>query len=327
MKFPLPIAIPLCILVVVATWMFRAKAYNASLEPPTDQELADAKNSYANKEGPIQEVQPAHRPAILVKPKIKQEVVEQIEKPTVLEEMAFVQIAPALDEYRAAGNKGPDYLNLLASQLTEASYGERALLAYERILDSSVVDAIKQDAAISKIQSIRTYIPNWVVDPSESTELTLNIEVTKDKTKATEAAMKQITEVMNQASSGLLSISTKLHTKKTTTDEAAATLGIWLSHSKDLKKPAQVFSAKFDSENTNVSLKRITYSMLRHHFSNKTTFQPLPELQENADPQLLISCGITRLLWSELPKTLAVSEAPPAATTATTVKPKRPRRR
>jgi len=295
MRLPLSIALSLCFAVVIGIWSVRSSRFG-NITPPSEEEISKKLTQFLPNTGPIQIVTPKHEPKKTASPSI--ELTEKKESPpekaTLKINTANAAIAPGLSEY--AGNalkKDSEYLLLLGESLTKENFGERALLAYERVLDSSTSTAVQQDTAIEQIQHLRQFLPPWVCDSSETAELQLNILIPKNFLDLTEEPIKDIALKLTAAASGTVKITSKTIVNKEAENNDPNLISVFFSDPKDLNKKSEPHIAELQENFSPKEIYANIYLMIRNHLGRTTAF-----------PRLLLSYAITRLVWRELPKTL-----------------------
>jgi hypothetical protein len=301
--------LPLILLTVGLTWWQGSKK-KEFLVPPDEKALAQirqqTKEELKATDSIVQE-----RP-ILVKPKkliLPEEHKDQGSLSSLKpEEFGDPTVAPGLDGYRALAGKGAMLLAELATQLESRGETQRALLAWERVIDSTEAELAQQDAASLAIQRLRGQLPNWNVDPTATKTVLLHARCGPERNRELEAIFLDIIALLNKASSGLIDFQLKLQPgPKPTKGSPPQPVALWFSGptvDSVISKTASIPLANSPAEEQKNRLLLAVYKLLRDGSRIRPDLRPLRDPQSN-DPVRLLETAITRRTWELWAQTFA----------------------
>lgn len=303
MRIPIYITIPSCILIVLIVWWIGTRKIDF-LTPPSAAELEIIhKKTIASL--PLSRVEPevtaVDSPAL---PNIEQSTND----PSVVYEGAvdIGDLSPpkTLDTYSERAPDGAAKLLKLAAELEAQNSPQRALLAYERVLDLSQANPQQIYLAQHNIRRIGPTLPVWNSDIKNSHSIVIHIGTGKKFSKELPAIMKDVSQEIHRASSGLIKCEVELNIGESIrTTDAPTPVAVWMT-GKNKKSPStDVLSfTSSNSANLRKELVKTLFNLIRGQLSKSTSYNPAPEAVD--DPQSALSTNITRLLWDELGKTL-----------------------
>jgi len=194
------------------------------------------------------------------------------------------QQAPSLAEYGAYGDKGADAMIKLATLLETKVQYQRALLAWERVIDTSTPNKEQRDLAVRAIQRLRKTLPPWNPDPKADIQLTLHAGATLKDKEVLISALDSTASEITDASHHILKVDIL-------TGETSAPV---------LETPPISFMADpKQPQALNNQISAGVYSLLKTHLSTETSFSPLPEYPDGVQPNDLLKYHVTRLMWRE----------------------------
>jgi len=196
-RVPILAVIPLTIGVIAVPWWAWTKHMDFTT-PPGEAELRQVRTETAaalskpHREKPLNSRDDPQR-----------EVQMPIKPPPVIDPGDPHAPAP-LDAFRENSGKGAKALIELAVHLEEQSGNSRALLAWERVLDSCKPDDSQRAAALAGIQRLRPVVAPWSADPLAK-PLVLEAAVNQATAPpALEALLDEVTRVTANSSAGLV---------------------------------------------------------------------------------------------------------------------------
>jgi hypothetical protein len=220
--------------------------------------------------------------------------------------------APALDEYRNAGTTEAADFIALAVRLENEGQFQRALLAWERVIDTGKPDDFQATTALSAIQRLRPTLPDWNTDPASAIAVTLHAGTGKATAKILAPALEEVALELERASAGILNFSAQVNASKS--DLAASgpvPVAIWITGHTENAPSSEVLSFTVHSPESLRDVLRLTiFRLIRAYLARTTTHTPPPLLGENEKPLTALGSHISRLSWQELGKRLN----PPAHT-------------
>lgn len=189
----------------------------------------------------------------------------------------------------------------LATELETKGELQRALLAWERVLDATPADLAQQETARKAVERLRPLVPLWNVDPLSAQSVILCISCDSDHAKTLEPLLQEICQQLHSASSGL--IECKLELKegpKATANAPRQPVAIWFRgvaadsiQSKILTIPVLPDAA---AEQKQLLLGNI-YKLIRDGVQAQSALHPLIEWQAGNNATILLNSAISRRTW------------------------------
>jgi len=289
-RIPIPVVVLLCFGVIGGVWWHGTRDHDF-LTPPPESELAAIREKLAASIPPADHPEEVDNETTAPSPE-KQEVIEpgDFNKP------------PTLADYRDEAWKGAAALAGLAARLEAAGQPQRALLAWERVLDSAPPDPEQTRPAIAAIQRLRSGLSAWNADPRAAIAITLHAGTGKSTAAVIEPLLAEIAGELNAASSGILSISAKVTSGSDIPDSfGPPPVALWFAGPADDSRSTEVLSFTVDSpENLRADLLETLCQLLRGYLG-RTASLAVPE--DTATGGQVTEPGqwpITRLAWLEL---------------------------
>lgn len=314
MRVPLPIIIILCLLATLVAWIIGTHDKDFT-KSPTPKELVQITEDWneTKPQNPEQHSRSATTPADWQNNKSPSSSASSSLKPEKLPPMEFRQ-SPALSEFGTLRDKGTSFMIQLATQLEAMGQRQRALLAWERVIDTSNPTQEERQKALAAIKGLKNSLPPWNPDPINEIPLTLHAGATLEDRKTLELALIKTADLISEGSGNTIKVSTKASIGK---GRSAPTkripVAIWFSRpgtsSDDTGAETPPISFMTDPSHEQQLASQIAagaYSLIRIQLTRETNFSPLPELQENAgvNPNELLKYHITRLMWREFVQSL-----------------------
>jgi len=301
MRIPLYAAILLCLLTVSLIWWAATRDMNF-LTPPSEARLNE-----------IREEALASLPASrLEDDAISINVAPPDDTITIPDTTAQVEPAdlgditspPVLDSYSDRAPEGSVKLLALAAALEKAGAFQRALLAYERILDLSESDPEQIQSAVSSIRRLKPTLPDWNADPETATQAVIHIGTGEKFAEVLPDIIAEITRDLNTSSSGIVRFTHELHIGRTIQNaEAPTPVALWITGPGEDALSTDVLSFTTDEPETlRNDLTKTYFNLVRGHLSKTASYNPAPEALD--DPLAAMESHITRLLWKEFGKSL-----------------------
>jgi hypothetical protein len=295
-RVPIPLVILLSILVVGGVWWHGSRDKDF-LTPPSEQRLAlirEKVESSAPKASPpempppppIEEAPPPPPP----------------EEPKPVIELGDLSSPPVLQEYLEHADKGAGYFVELAALLEAQGESQRALLAWERVLDSGKPDESQTHAAISAIKRLRPTVANWKTDPKRALAITLQAGTGRKTAKKLTPILEETARELERASAGILKVTAKVTAGKDTRSASApAPVAVWLTGPARNARSTEVLSFTVGApEKLNDEVRQTVFQILRGFLGRKAGQCPPPALLEEEPLTEALGTHITRLHWQEL---------------------------
>ncbi|MDE0836876.1 MAG: hypothetical protein OSA84_11045 [Akkermansiaceae bacterium] len=214
-------------------------------------------------------------------------------------DLGDITSAPVLDTYSGRAPEGAAKLIALAAALEDTGAFQRALLAYERVLDLSQPEPEQIQSALASIRRLRPTLPRWNSDRESMLPVVIHIGTGEKFADVLPEILGQITADLNNASSGLIDFSYKLnigHSIRTT--DAPTPVALWITGGGEGTPSTDVLSFTTDNpEILNADLLKTIFNLIRAHLTKTASYNPAPEAVD--DPMLALGSNITRLLWKE----------------------------
>jgi hypothetical protein len=253
--------------------------------------------------------------------------------------------APApLDAFRDNADKGAKALIELAVHLEEQSGNARALLAWERVLDSCKPDDSQRAAALAGIQRLRPSVAPWSVDPLAK-PLVLEAAVNQlTPHPALDGVLEEVARITANSSAGLVKFVPRVDLpdppqpkkkekpkpkpkpkpkgKAKAPDEPPPPAPppppprppLSLQILADGEKAASTGMVELALSEDPVELRREilrgVYRLVASQIAATTDFNPPDPLSESDEPGPALSARITRLSWAEFGKSLQAADRP-----------------
>jgi len=335
-RIPILAVIPLTIGVIAVPWWAWTKDMNFTT-PPSDFQLRRIRSDTSaaltkprrdtplnSRDDPQREVQSPIKPAPVIDPGDPH--------------------APApLDAFSEHADKGAKALIELAVHLEEQSGNARALLAWERVLDSCKPDDSQRAAALAGIQRLRPSVAPWTVDPLAK-PLVLEAAVSQSTPHpALDGLLEEVGRITANSSAGLVKFVPRVDLPDPPQKEKAKPKPKPKPKPKGKAKvpaepppPApppppprpplslQILADGESSASTGIveltlpedqtelrrELLRGVYRLVASQLAATTEFNPPDPLSETDDPVPALSARITRLCWAEFGKSLQPADRP-----------------
>ena len=225
--------------------------------------------------------------------------VEDPKPPIVLGDLS---VPPGLREYADFAPKGAAHLMDLAALLEAEGEAQRALLAWERVLDTCKADESQLTAATVAIKRLRPTVPPWNADRSKTIAITLHAGTGKKNAKSLTPVVEQIARELEQASAGILKVTATVtvgHGKLSVT--APAPVALWLAGPGKGAVSTPVRSFTVDSAKSwHDDLLKTVFLLVSDFLAHESSQTPPVALTAGDKPLDALSCQITRLKWQEL---------------------------
>lgn len=219
---------------------------------------------------------------------------------------------PSLSEFGILENKGAGHLILLARHLESAGHSGFALLAWERVMDMAHPSPEEHHLALDAIKKLKSDIPPWHSDPADGIALQLRAGASIKDANHLETALKKVAKDMSASSGHVIMVETHLSLgEKPRGSKSSVPVAIWLSRTArgNDSAIAETAPVSFMADTGNggdltAEIQAGVYDIVRSQLSKATSFSKLPERTEDMNPDDLISCRITRLMWREFANSL-----------------------
>jgi len=307
MRVSLPIVITSCLLVALITWLVSTHDMDFA-KPPTPKQLVEISKDWEQDKPHIPASPPVNKapPADNKKPTSPSSAASSPLKPVKLPPLNLDH-SPALSEYGTLGDKGGVIIIALATHLETIGEYQRALLAWERVIDTANPTEEERQQAATAIKRLKNELPPWNPDPTNDIPITLHAGAALKEEKNLEQALQSTADQISQTSGNILAVTTKTSIGKSHDPSTSSIpMAIWFSvHEARAETPP--VSSMIDPSQEHLLADQISadaYSLVRTHLTRETNFSPLPELPANANPNDWLKYHVTRLMWREFANSL-----------------------
>lgn len=316
MRIPIWLSVLLVLATVSLTWWLGSRHYDFLGPLPETDSLAGAPPADAASEAPDTAAEP------LVEP--PQAPLETTGPPTATPPLPLPLPLPlishddpdlpaALDAYLLESRLGTAELAARATALEQAGKRERALLAWERVLDSGNPALSWRGPAQTAIRRLRDSLPPWNQDPDESIALMIQIGADIRFGDTLELAATEAATQIEHASSGVLRVEALVTLGEAAGPETEALpVAVWITDNADPPKSStEVLSFTTPPEEAAVLNRRILatiYDLVRGRLEKERSWAPLPILDGEGDPLDALETALTRRAWDEFGKSLQTTE-------------------
>lgn len=291
--------IPLCLLTVAGLWWYGTRQMDF-LTPPDSGRLELVRTAVQRS---LQESKVTHVSASSTSNRRH----DPIPPPEVLEpkppiDLGDLKTEPVIDEYADLIGKGSAHLIDMAVLLETEGEFQRALLAWERVLDSGKPEPTQVSAAVQAIKRLRPTLPEWNTDPSKRIAIVLHAGTGRRTSAALKPALEAVARQIEKSSSGILQVGTKItvgkESRRTTNPTPVA---LWLAGAAEKSRSSEVLSFTV-STNTVLAdeLLKTAFQVIRGYTGRGIQRNPPPGLFDGETVNEALGSHITRMLWRDL---------------------------
>jgi hypothetical protein len=291
---PIPLVILLILAVIGGTWWQNTRQMDF-LTPPSPARLAAVRQKWADvlpRPEPIPEPPPPP-PPVEIPP------TPPPEPPKPVVDVGDLTTLPTLQSYGEISPLGAGHLSEIAIALEEKGHPERALLAWERIIDLTKPDAAQTAAALAAIKRLRGVLPAWNLKPETAITLHLHASTGKKLAKTLTPILEAVARDLQAASSGIVKVKATVISGKATI-KAPGPIALWLTGTAKKKSTTETLSFTVNSPDLlPAEVLKTIFSLMRSQLLRTTAYTPPSALGETENPKDALNFRITRLCWSE----------------------------
>lgn len=298
MRVPLPLVIFSCLAVVGGTW-WHGRRNTDFLTPPSESKLADIRMRVESS------LPPADHPgdAVSVPPEIRNApppALPETLKP-VIKPGDFTR-PPSLYEYADLAQNGSNYLIDLAVMLEAEGQFQRALIAWERVIDTGKPDESQSSAAITAIKRLRPTLPDWNTDPSQAIPITLHAGTGENTAPILTPILEEAARDLERASAGILKITATVAAGRgNLAASGSPPVALWLAGPTPKNRSTEVLSFTVDSPETlPQEVRKTVFRILRSYLARETPHPPPRSIADEVPPLEALNFHISRRSWLEL---------------------------
>jgi len=293
-RIPIPLVLLLSLAVIGAVWWFGTRNSDFLTPPPASKLVANRtkiESSLPPADPPDDTVAV---PAVVAETTPPPPVEEP--KPTIV--LGDLNSPPTLQEYSDLAPKGAAHLMDLAGLLETEGAFQRALLAWERVLDMGQADASQASTAIAAIKRLRPTLPDWNTERAGAIAITLHAGTGKKFAKTLTPVLEKTARELESASSGILKVTATITTgrdRRSTTGRAP--MVIWFTGPKKNSASTAVLTFSVGSPQSLGDDLLKTVALLVRSYLGETSYVTAAT---GDNPLATLNSHITRRNWQEL---------------------------
>lgn len=294
MRVPIPLVLFLSLAVIAAVWWNGTRKTDFLTTPPAAK-LAEIRSR-------VESQLPAKDPVDTAPAAVA--VTEVPDAPTIVAQPAIdlgdINHPPTLQEYSEFTSKGTTCLMDLAALLEAKGAFQRALLAWERVLDTGSPNVDQSTLAIAAIKRLRPSLPAWNTDRSKTITINLHAGTGNTKIKSLSSILKASALEIERASSGILKV-TPIITSRRSTMSSSAPVALRLAGTTKGSIATPVLSFTIRSQQSlRDDLLKALFLLLSDSLGHEPSNRPPPLLNQDTKPLDALNNHITRLQWQQL---------------------------
>jgi hypothetical protein len=299
-RVPIPVVILLALSVVGGVWWFYTRNMDF-ITPPTEARLVEIRQSV---ESSFQQTdqwgEPEPEPVKYEPPP------PPPEPPKPKSDLGDLSLPPLLNSYGERSPEGADHLIELARALEQQGEFQRALLAWERVIDLSKPDGSQTATAISSIKRLRPTLPDWNLKPESAIQIELHAGTGNTLAKTLTPVLEGVARDLERASSGIVKIKATVTAGKTGNSSKAPTpVAIWLTGTgKNTSFTAVLSFTQNQPAALREEISKTVFLFVRTYLTKATAYSPPAGLGDGENPLDALTYRISRLGWSEFANSL-----------------------
>lgn len=307
MRIPVPVVLLLVFAVAGGVWWWNTRGADF-MTPPSDVQLSSIRErAMATVAKPQREGEPVKPPVL----RVPDPAVPVEEKPPGIE-LGDIDSPPTLEAYSERALDGAAKLAELAAMLEKEGEFQRALLAWERTLDSTQPDPSQAAAAIAAIRRLRPTLPDWNTDTNAAIPVVLHAGTGPALADAIRPVLEEVAKELTANSSGLLKVTSDLAVGKRISSKGPIPVAVWLSGPTKDSPSTDVLSFTVDKDEILADeVYQTAFQLISSQVKRGVQLTPLAEPLPGETPRQALQSNLTRLAWREFGKTLnAAAEEP-----------------
>ncbi|MFC4991226.1 hypothetical protein [Rubritalea tangerina] len=223
---------------------------------------------------------------------------------------------PSLDHFHQHRDFSAQSFTQLAIELESRGKIEHALLAWERVIDTTDATASESKKARQAIASLHSALPIWNADSTTNFDTVFHIHTPEPLKAEASALISQLTEEIKNSSSFLIAPQVLIKTSPQRDGFPPPPLRIWLSATGDSPKETPQLTIRLTEGDAPLSeqLYMAIYRSIAGQLQQDGTLMPPASISTEDSPQTALTTYLTRLHWKRLVETLTTetSPSPPA---------------
>lgn len=219
---------------------------------------------------------------------------------------------PSLDTYANLAAKGSRHLIELSSLMEASGDRQRALLAWERVLDATHPQTTHLTAALEAVKRLRPLVPSWAARNAPF-PVVIHLNTGSKYEDLVKPLLGQIAADLEHASAGILKVSTVFTaTRKSSRKTTATPIALWLTGpGGDAPSTATFSFTVTKSTNLHADILRNLLKLTCNRLAEADKLTPGASPPKTEAPLDALSFRITRLRWHEFGQSLNPPPPPP----------------
>jgi len=297
-RVPIPLVLLLSFGVIGGVWWYGTRKTDF-LTPPAEAKLAENKARVESSLPQADHPDNAVAVPVVVPDPVTPPPVEKPKSPLVLGDF---NTPPTLQEYAEFASKGAAHLMDLAVLLEAEGESQRALLAWERVLDAGKADEGQTAAAIGAIKRLRTTLPPWNTDRAKTIAITLHAGTGKKNAKTLTPIVEETARELERASAGILKVTATVTAgRDNLSSKVPAPVAMWLAGPGKGAVSTPVRSFTVGSQKTlHDDLLKTVFLLASGYLAHESAQSPPAALTAGDKALDALTHQITRLKWQEL---------------------------
>ena len=212
---------------------------------------------------------------------------------------------PRLDEFADIARDDPGKLPALAAEYENRGDFPRALLAYERIVDSTALTGDVLASSLQAVRRLRAKLPPWDARPDGARVLTLHAGTAENNAARIEPVIARLAAEISRASHGILSVQPLIHRGPARPHgDLPPPVAVWIGGADHDSPTTLVRSIALEGEDESwADIGRSCFELIAEDLAKKSRLRvPLPAATDDA--AIFFSDRVTRLAWETIGSSL-----------------------
>ncbi len=295
-RVPIPVVILLVFSLISGIW-WRNNRHMDFMTPPTEARLTEIREKIESSFPQADRVEDAISVPVIVPPPPP----PPPPPPEPEIDLGNLTSPPDLQHYAEHSSQGPAHLIELAEILEKKGEPQRALLAWERVMDFTKPDAAQATTALAAIKRLRPTLPVWNLKPETAIQLELQASAGKKLTKSLTASLQAAALELESASSGIVKIKTKVTVGKSSSlNKKPTPVALWLNGPGKKPISTEVLSFTVDApEKLREEIHKSVFVLVSNYLAKSTAYTPPTALDASEISLDALTHRVTRLCWKE----------------------------
>jgi len=239
---------------------------------------------------------------------------EKISAPQI--PLGQLETMPGLERFREHRDYGTDSFIQLAIQLESSGQLDHALLAWERVIDSTDTNAEQSLQARKAITALRSAQSIWNIDSEDNFDIILHINTPAEHKTQISALLGQVSDDIRDASSHQVAPQVLLKVTPQRDGYPSPPIRVWFSSTDKEAKETPQLTLQFNENEAPLDelLYMAIYRSISGQLQQSSDLMPPATLSTAETPRESLTTNLTRLHWKELCQSLhAEQEKAPRA--------------